>query len=450
MEIGIVGSGIAGLTAGWILNRGGHHVTILEQQDRVGIDAHSIVVKTTGGRIAIDVPSRMFNELLWPKLTGLYDQIGVDYEPVDASQSFGDLGQNSFLNLQIAFRPRLLAQRLLSSKVRAIGSDLRRLVAQGSRALELDEFAGSDPGQLTFGDYLRQNDYSREFIFDFLYPTLSSTVCTCSYESLDKYPAEVILRSLYALSSQKHVDAKPLMRTKYGTRDVAQRLRRDIENIRFGSIVKSAVVENGKVLVEVADKSSRKQDRLVFDHLIVATQANQALNFLTKPTIEERNMLSSFRYENIPVVVHCDKRLMPPKATNWSTFNMITNGADGMAEGAAAMCSVWVNRFYNQGFANQEAEQIFQTICPLIEPEPSKVRSRTGFQRPVVDEDSILGLERLGELQREPNRRIWFCGSYAGAGVPLLESGVDSALRVAQRLGVDVGGFFAEPATQVF
>ena len=132
MKIGIVGSGIAGLTAAWILNRGGYDVTVFEKQKRIGIDAHSIRVSTLNGEINIDVPSRMFNEVLWPKLSRIYNEIGVEYETVDASQSFGNIGRDSFLDFDVAFRPRLGAKQFLSAKVRKIVADLKRLADEGS------------------------------------------------------------------------------------------------------------------------------------------------------------------------------------------------------------------------------------------------------------------------------------------------------------------------------
>jgi predicted NAD/FAD-binding protein len=47
----------------------------------------------------------------------------------------------------------------------------------------------------------------------------------------------------------------------------------------------------------------------------------------------------------------------------------------------------------------------------------------------------MQGLERLSRLHQQADRRIWFCGSYAAHGIPLLESAAKSALAVAERLG---------------
>ena len=81
------------------------------------------------------------------------------------------------------------------------------------------------------------------------------------------------------------------------------------------------------------------------------------------------------------------------------------------------------------------AEPVFQTWNPIIEPDPTLVLGESSFERPVVNQASMRGLELLSELHQQPDRRTWFCGSYAARGIPLLESAATSSLAVADRLG---------------
>ena len=92
------------------------------------------------------------------------------------------------------------------------------------------------------------------------------------------------------------------------------------------------------------------------------------------------------------------------------------------------MTSLWVNRVYK---ALRRREPLLQTVHLEMDPEPSKVLSTARLQRPVVDLDSQKALGRLETLHQEPDRRLWFCGSYAGSGIPLLESAAASAVNVA-------------------
>ena len=173
----------------------------------------------------------------------------------------------------------------------------------------------------TLADYLQHKNYSKTFIYDFLYPILASTVCTCSYDCLDAYPATVILQTLLNLFG-----SQPLLRTKYGTQDVVKRLSRGIDDIRYGTTVCAVNLTPDGVRVETT-----KGQADIFDHLIVATQANQAQNFLSTPSEAECNMLDSFSYEDVPVFVHQDPALMPVKYKDWAHINLIIAFVDSIA-----------------------------------------------------------------------------------------------------------------------
>ena len=166
--------------------------------------------------------------------------------------------------------------------------------------------------------------------------------------------------------------------------------------------------------------------RDVLDHLVVATQANTAIQLLPALQPAERETLATFLYETIQVIVHTDRNWMPLRERDWSTFNMLVAG-----NRQAAMCSVWLNRFHSDW---QLEVPVFQTINAFAEPDPEKVISRGVLQRPVVTMKSRQAWDRIGEMNRQAERRIWFCGSYAGAGTPLLESGVNSAMAVAEAI----------------
>ena len=77
---------------------------------------------------------------------------------------------------------------------------------------------------------------------------------------------------------------------------------------------------------------------------------------------------------------------------------------------------------------------MFQTINPHIEPNPEQVLQRTVLERPIIDLRSAPLLSRLDALHAERDRRVFFCGSYAANGIPLLESATASAKAIAQRI----------------
>ncbi len=118
---------------------------------------------------------------------------------------------------------------------------------------------------------------------------------------------------------------------------------------------------------------------------------------------------------------------MPKSRSDWCTFNMVID--DTVAQ-PAATCSVWLNRFHRW---SDQPDQ-FQTIMPVRQPEPATVLAEIQLQRPIVNADSARAVSLLEELHRQPNRRIWYCGSWAAEGIPLLETGVVSAQRAVQAI----------------
>ena len=414
MRIGIIGSGIAGLAAGWFLGRNGHQVTLIERLDRIGMSAHAIEVNIDGKSVRGDVPSRMFNVAQWPNLSKLYEVIDVEVEPVDSTQSFSNTDGNPYLQLELPYRfsnPTVLFKK----NVRAILADMRRLKIEGEADLRNDL-----KSSISLRDYLLDKKFSKEFINQFLYPILSSTVCTCSYQSLDQYPAEMILAAVKKISVNQR-----LLKTKHGTGDVVDRLTKDIATKRLGISVERIAFNNADGVNQVSVHFSGG-DVANFDHVIISTQANSATKFLGSEFADELSVLAKIQYEDVPVVVHRDETLMPLNKKKWSTFNMISNDE-------AAMCTVYMNRFH----PNWKIESpIFQTINPIEEPKKDSIIGQSFLQRPVVTADTNAILDELDRMQQASDRRVWFCGSFAFKGIPLLETGVQSAAEITDRIQV--------------
>lgn len=431
-RIAIIGSGVAGLAFAWLARQAGLEVTVFESQSSLGMDAHSIDLNWANGaanqsgadradepaHVRADVPPRMFNREDWPLLTDLYDSLGVESQAVDASKSFSTQQRSGWLKLGDQYRGGFSAASLLSSKVRSVAAETARMQA----AVTSDAIQQMPP-ELTLGQYLKQEGYRDDFVFDFLFPGLAATVLTCSYSALSNYPAKVALLSLL-----NQVDRSPLRRTTHGTADVVARLSENLHDVRLSTPVASIRQSGDNVKVVCVDGTECQ-----FDRLVVATQANSAARLLDDdPTLRPaQEILSRFEYENVPVVVHRDDSLMPKKRSHWCCFNFVS--ADDRTD---AMCTIWLNRFYPEW---SQSENVFQTIRPLRMPAEEKTIATAAMQRPTVSQQSFGAVRDLQSLQTA-GQRVWFIGSYVAASVPLLESGVASAFDVARKIGIEFNG----------
>jgi predicted NAD/FAD-binding protein len=414
MRIGIVGTGIAGLTAGWLFKQAGFCVTLFEKHHQLGMDAHAVGFQVNSQEIRADIPPRMFNSSLWPTLSRLYSELGVEKLPVAATKSFGRFGDTQGLfKLGDSYRPAWSVGWMLDPRMRRIVKDIKRMVESAPRDLKVGL------GDTTMGSYLADNRYSIDFKSLFLYPSLSSTVCTCSFAALDDYPAEILLDTLLKLTS-----GEGLFRTRFGTADVERRLTLGLDEIRLGADICSIRATDTTAQIETA-----AGETFAFEHVIVATQANSAIGLLPATAEREIAALSRFRYQDVAVSLHRDTRLMPARNKDRAAFNFLTSATND-----AAMCTIDMSKFCPEW---QLESPIFQTIMPLESPTPDSVIGSAKMQRPVVDQASLAGVTELERLHQNEGRRIWFSGSYASLGVPLLESGVVSSLNVAKRLGVE-------------
>ena len=127
--------------------------------------------------------------------------------------------------------------------------------------------------------------------------------------------------------------------------------------------------------------------------------------------------------------MHTDQRLAPRDRAHWAPVNLITSDAHDKP-----MATIWMNRV-QPGLA--ASAPVFQTWNPIVEPRAETVRAHARFERPLVNAASLEGARNVRLLQAQHGRRLWFCGSYLGPGIPLLEAASRTALDVATAINDD-------------
>lgn len=404
---------MAGLAASWFLGAY-HEVTLFERQSSLGIGAHS--VQAPGG--VVDVPLRVIYPGYYPELFALLSETGVPVEPLDASLGFSDLGGATYFryrNFQALGKtvPWVAPDTWLRDAPRHILWDLGRFLLKTPLALD-----DGTLGQCTLGEYLDAQHYSSAFVDRFLIPIFAG-INTASCQTVRDYPAAVIAQYFnraFMLSS--------VYRAVGGASAIAQALSKRVAHQRLGAHILRVQRNGQSVAITMADGSVE-----TFDAVVFATQANQILDLLGDASRDERAVLQGVRYDAVRVVMHNDARLMPASQKDWGPVNYVMS-----PKFDRPMISIWVNRLLP---SYQHAKPLFQTINPMLEPSPELVLQDSGLQRPVVDLATQGNLQKLLVLHAQPRRRVFFCGSYAAPGIPLLESAVASALGVARALGVN-------------
>ncbi len=425
MRIAIVGSGIAGLSAAWLLGRR-HKVTLFERHGRPGMGAFNLDYPLQGSTVRIDVPIRAFNHCHYRQLVKFYEVLGVEMLRTDHAAAYSSPGAvhpyfaYKYLDLEKYSIPYpYAAGRFSIDSLRILRDTLRFLLTA-----KKDRLQGVTSG-LGLAAYLSLKGYSSAFAEGVLIPSFAA-ICTCSYDAVRAYPAEAIIDFLAS-----GMLFNGIWRAREGADDAIGRLLQHCRLVQCNTTITTVQVHSpGPTCQAVVALRDSEGGHYEFDQVILAVQANQAVAMLGDQDPLAVDCLRAVAYQRSEVVVHGDPALAPGHAT---TGPAVLFEVDRNRQ--APMASICLNKLYP---SLREAPPLFQTWNPLREPAAGKVLGRAHFERPVLTTDSLARLAELDRLLDAEGRRVWYCGSYAKPGIPLLESALQSAMDIARRLGADI------------
>jgi hypothetical protein len=413
LRIAVAGSGVSGLSAAWLLGLGGHDVTLYEAADRLGGHSHTVTASIEGKDVPVDTGFIVFNEKTYPNLTAMFAHLGV--ATAHSDMSFGvSLDNGGFEYSSSSWRSYIEdPSTLLNPRFWTVAREVVRFYRTGPRQMRRLAKVG-----LTLGQFLDVCGYGREFQEDHLLPQ-AAAIWSCSIHEIRDYPAASFIAFCDTHGLMNFID-RPQWRTVVGgSRAYVQEIARTFSGeIRLGAGV-TKVIREGET-VRVRDAAGGED---VFDHVVIAAHANEALAMLADPDKEERDLLGAFGYSRNEAVLHADPIMMPRKRTWWSSWNYLGHTGDH----SEATVSYWMNRLQPLGVQ----ADLFVTLNP-----PSRIPlkgeiSRTVYDHPMFDASAVRAQERLWSLQGR--RNTWFCGSYFGHGFH--EDGLQAGLAVAEQLG---------------
>lgn len=416
MRVAVIGTGVAGLAAAWLLDRR-HDVTVYERAGRAGGHSNTAMVPDPPGPpVAVDTGFIVYNEENYPNLAALFGHLGVATK--EACMSFAasiDAGRVEYAGktLSSVFGRRLNA---VSPRFWAMLADVARFHRE-ARA-----YAG-DPAfcTATLGDFMRARRYSSGFVEDFLTPMAAAIWSTPAVRVLE-HPFRSFVE-FYANHGLLQVLDLPVWRTVAGgAREYVRRMTENLRSpVRLDAGVRTIVRHADGV--EVAEESGRRER---YDHVVIATHADEALAMLEAPDVRERRLLGAFSYTRNCAVLHGDARLMPHRRRTWASWNYI-GARRGDGEEAGASVTYWMNRLQSL----ECGRDIFVTINPIAPPREETIFGSYVYDHPVIDSCAHDARAQLWSLQGV--RRTWYCGAHFGQGFH--EDALQAGLAVAEALG---------------
>jgi predicted NAD/FAD-binding protein len=416
-SIAVIGGGISGLTAAYLLSRT-NQVTLYEADGRLGghADTH-LVVSGSGQMQAVDTGFIVYNERTYPLLTTLFAELGVATRESEMSMSVRCTG----CGLEYA------GKRGLSGIAAGVGRGGRRYLRmlteiprfhRAARSLLGDGATGSD--EPTFGEFLASGRYSRYFRAHFALP-LVAAVWSCPPGTAERYPARYLFAFL-ANHGMLSVSGSPGWRTVAGgSRSYVNRIAARITSFRLPAPVRA--VHRYPDGVEVREASGEAR---TFDAAVIATHSDQALRMLDRPTPAERAALGAFRYTRNAALLHTDRRMLPARSQVQASWNYQLNGCPRRSAGPPGTPRIHYHMNRLQGLTS--ADDYIVTLGGGAD--ERLVIDQMDYSHPAYTPESVAAQRRLPSLNTPVTV---FAGAYHGWGFH--EDGCRSGAEAARALG---------------
>ncbi len=415
-SIGIIGSGIAGLSCCYFLGKE-FDLTLIDQNNYLGGHTNTVTIKEAGKSIPIDTGFMVFNDYTYPNLLELFSRLNV--KSYETSMSFGVQNllsghEMSFSSLNTIFAQR---QNLLNPKFVFMIKDILRFFKDSQSVL-----ASKDCANLTLHDFIISRKYGKELAEWFLLPMIAA-IWSSPTSNMKDYP----VLSLFQFMSNHGllgVGTQFQWRTVQGGSQNYKKtlLEESKPEIWLNSKIRS--VSRFKDKFNVTNQNGEKRS---FDKVIIATHADQARLMLEHPTAHQKELLSPFKYNINTAVLHSDDSVMPSSRRAWASWNYRIEQKENRALGST---HYWMNNLQSLDTTKNYFVSIDYSPKLL---NPNKIHWQSTYEHPRYSLETLKTQPNLSKLNE--NGSLFFCGSYFGNGFheDALNAGIEVSKNILQK-----------------
>jgi len=414
MKIAIIGTGISGNVLAYHLNKN-HDITVFEANDYIGGHTHTHEVELNKQNYSVDTGFIVHNDATYPNFINLLNELGVERQK--STMSFSVKCEKSGLEYNGNNLNSLFAQRrnLFKPSFYLMIKDILRFNKESLLLLE------SSNTQISLGEYLKGNKYSKQFIEHYIVP-MGSAIWSSSYDQMLDFSAHFFIRFFHNHGLLNVANRPDWYVIKGGSNAYVDKLSASYKDkVRLNSAVKH--VKRLSSHVEITTESSNYEK---FDYVFFACHSDQALQMLDNPSNTEGDILCSFPYQSNDVVLHTDTTLLPKRKLAWASWNY--HRLDNKTHPVAVT--------YNMNILqNLDCPETFcVTLNNSHAIDESKIIKRLQYMHPLFTQKTLAAQERHSELNG--TSRCYYTGAYWRYGFH--EDGVVSALNCIEDFNNEV------------
>ena len=408
MKIAVIGSGISGLSAAYYLSKK-NSVDLFERESHFGGHSHTInITYKEKKKIAVDIGFIVFNEKTYPNLIKFFQENKIQVEK--SNMSFSVSVKDS--NIEYCGKG---INGIFSNKINIFNFKFIKMFFEIINFYKKCSNINIDNiSKETLGSFLEKEDCSDYFINYHIVPMIAAIWSIPPFEA-KQMPLNFFINffknhGLFNLKNRPQWFTVSNRSKTYVNKVISQISGEHYKNYPIKKILRND--NNIKVYY------GSENEFFNYDKVILATHADEALSLIENPSLEENNILKSFKYKKNLAVIHSDQSYMPTNKKAWSSWNSSILKNDK----TKSSVTYWLNLLQNLKIE----KNIFLTLNPYYKIPENQIYKKVYFTHPYYDYDTLKSQNELNILQNK--KGILFCGSYFGYGFH--EDGIKSTIEM--------------------
>ncbi|WP_440873906.1 NAD(P)/FAD-dependent oxidoreductase [Thalassotalea sp. PLHSN55] len=410
-NIAVIGTGISGLTAAYLLAKK-HNVTVFEKSDRIGGHTATVDVQLKGQDYAIDTGFIVFNNRTYPNYLALLAELGIGKQ--ETQMSFSVHNCQTGLEYNGHSLSSLFAQKrnIFRWQFWRLIADILRFNKLCKQAFSRNNFSDN----FTLADFLAKHKFNQFFAQHYILP-MGAAIWSCSLDEMAGFQFQFFVRFFHHHGLLNIKDRPQWYVIPNGSRSYLAPLTQSFaEHIQTNANIVFITRENDKVQLHF-DNSAMQE----FDEVVIACHSDQALALLKDASDDEKRVLSAMPYSANSVVLHTDTALLPKRKKAWASWNY------QLSADRTKPASVTYNMNILQGMKSDDTFCV--TLNQADDIETDKILARFTYHHPMFSVNSMKAQQQRKTICG--HRQTHFAGAYWYSGFH--EDGVRSAVDVAAR-----------------